>query len=322
MKNLILMSSFALFSSSVFAAECTDETPFLEVFICQGHSLLKMNVPESNKLVIHFRGFYPEGRVVDEIGSRLYTLDDLALCQSVCKTLTSEQALDLKHFIRDTIVALDRHRGEISQTLNRTTVYDAVKFNCVDFSQMVFSRYSNHSIAEAFAAENKPLAIYSDALEPCFGSRNPQDCLQWGIDKAAFWVHYRDGLPNLLSQIYLREKPLLLLVNGILVSGCIYKNSAKLLLVIGSGTALFAVGSALINYKRLEQVSPTESAFPQLILSGAEVLAGIFQVAFQRVVPEDYRRFSYLLHPVVFSCLLAYIDNQRDDITAAIESFR
>jgi hypothetical protein len=240
--------------------------------------------------------------------------------------LTSEQALDLKHFIRDTIIVLDGHRREISQSLNRTTVYDATKFNCVDFSQMVFSRYSNDSIVEAFVAKDQPLAIYSDALEPCFGSRNPQDCLQWGMDKAAFWVHYRDGLPNLIWQIYIQEKPSVLLVNGILVAGCIYKNSARGLLGVGSTTALLALGSALMNYKQTKQVSPAELVFPQLILSGAEMFAGVFQIILQTaltpVLSSNYRRFSYLLHPVVFSCLLAYVENQKDDITAAIESFR
>jgi hypothetical protein len=46
MKWLVFSLCVVFFHSTIFATECSLDKSFLEVFICQGHSLLGMNIPE------------------------------------------------------------------------------------------------------------------------------------------------------------------------------------------------------------------------------------------------------------------------------------
>jgi hypothetical protein len=81
------------------------------------------------------------------------------------------------------------------------------KFNCVDFSDQLFQRYFNTTLLDEFSKQGKPLKIYSDPLEPCFGPRTDMNnCWQWGVDKAAVWMYYRKGIFSLLCQMFVIEK--------------------------------------------------------------------------------------------------------------------
>jgi hypothetical protein len=161
-----------------------------------------------------YMGFYPtghsiNGRIALELKEPgLYTRDQLSLCQSVCEVLSQEKITELREKIKKIRFSLEKNEDILPRALGRDEVYSTFKMNCVDFSQSLSLQYLNKTIAGAFQAQNKSLLVHSDAMEPCFGPRNPTNCFFWGIDKAAFYAHYRNGGVFSVLRQFFYEKPI------------------------------------------------------------------------------------------------------------------
>ena len=216
--NLRIMFIFlvtVLAFNATYGSSCPqDINNFLEVYICEGHSLFATKrTDEDQKVTYEYRGFYPPGRIAYEVREGLYTLEMLSKCQSVCEPLTLLQMNELEEFVREIKHKLlgfegSKEKERLIGKLGRDTYYDVTQFNCVDFAESLLKKYSGKTIVEAFREKNKTLSIFSDPMEPCFADRRiPGNCLNWGTDKAAFWAHYRQGLPSLLWQMFVVEKP-------------------------------------------------------------------------------------------------------------------
>ncbi|OJV46647.1 MAG: hypothetical protein BGO28_04785 [Alphaproteobacteria bacterium 43-37] len=208
----------SFFFATPLQSACDPASPYLEIFICQGHSFFKINDPIRASRPHYdddasYMGFYPtghstNGRVALELKEPgLYTRDQLSKCQSVCETLSQAEVTELQVKIKKIGLSLDRKEDILPRALGRDEVYSVFSMNCVDFSQSLSLQYLNKTIAGAFHAQNKSLLVYSDSIEPCFGQRSPANCLYWGIDKAAFYAHYRDGGASSIVSQLVYEKP-------------------------------------------------------------------------------------------------------------------
>lgn len=201
-RKFLLILVLFIFGNRI--AHC-ENVSSVSAYICRGHALIGIRAVEKTYKI--FYGFYPPGRIANELRENLYKFEMLEACQSVKVDLTEEQWIDLKIILANSRMLFDEWGSKEEESrFGRSSAYNVFKFNCVDFAQMIMGRFTGESLVETFAKQNNSLSLFSFPLEPCVRAGGPEYCLRWGLDLGKFWAYYRSGTLNLLQAFFL-EKP-------------------------------------------------------------------------------------------------------------------